>query len=163
MSPGAAVAGTLVALSILVACGKGNANRVQPITEEQRELVLNAVQGLREALNHSPCERIPDLAGEHRRKDWFELCGHLRETWGSWQSFGADYWYRSGSSAIAVEGIAQFTKGNCVVQVVWDLQSASPRMVAFFLRSKEDQVDLPSLLPRHIDPPPVQNRNALPS
>ena len=36
MSSGVTILGSLVALSIIVACGKGNAERVQPITKEQR-------------------------------------------------------------------------------------------------------------------------------
>ena len=155
MSPGAAVLGPLVGLGMLVACGTRNADRVQPITAEQRVRVLNAVQGLQQAFNHSPCGSILDAAaGEQLRKDWIEQCDHIRDTWGDWRSFGANYWYRSGPTAIAAEGIAGFTKGNCTVQVVWGLESPSPRMLAFFLRSKEDQVDFPAPLQRLMDPPP---------
>jgi len=164
MRTSAAVIGPALALIVLVACGKGNADRVAPINDGQRILVLNAVEQLRTALDDGTCESVPDLFAEHLRtgklsQGWAERCRHVRETWGDWRSFGANYWYRAGGSAIAVEGIAEFTKGNCVVQVVWDLQSASPRMLAFFLRSKEDQVDFPSLRPRlYFDPPPRNGR-----
>jgi hypothetical protein len=96
----------------------------------------------------------------HCAGEWIEQCDHIRETWGDWQSFGANYWYRAGPTAIAVEGIAGFTKGNCTVQVVWALESPSPRMLAFFLRSKEDQVDFPPLPRRLMDPPPKPTKSS---
>ena len=154
MNPGAAVLGPLVGLGMLVACGTRNADRVQPIAEAQRARVLSAFQGLQQALNHGPCGSTPDAVGEQQRKDWIEQCDHIRDTWGDWRSFGANYWYRSGPTAIAVEGIAGFAKGNCTVQVVWSLESSSPRMLAFFLRSKDDEVDFPSIGRPHMDPPP---------
>lgn len=160
MSPGAAVLGPLVGLGILVACGARNAGRVQPIAEAQRVRVLSAVQGLRQAINHGPCGSIPDAVGESLRREWIEQCDHIRETWGDWQSFGANYWYRAGPTAIAVEGIAGFTKGNCTVQVVWALESPSPCMLAFFLRSKEDQVDFPPLPRLLMDPPPKPTKSS---
>ncbi len=119
-------------LSLLVGCGKGNANREPPITQQDCVLVLNAVQGLQEALSRSPCGRIPDMVDQSLRRDWVELCRRVRE-WGDWQNFSADHWHRAGSSAIGVEGIGVFTRGNCVVRVVWDLQSASPRMLELLL------------------------------
>jgi hypothetical protein len=161
MSPGASVLGPLVGLGILVACGTGKADRVQPITKEQRVLVLNAVQELRQALNHSPCGSILDVSVEQLRKDWIEQCHHIRETWGDWQGFGVNYWYRAGGTAIAVAGIAQFAKGNCLVQVVWALESPLPRMLAFFLRSKEGYVRFPSPPPRFMDPPLIHSRKAI--
>jgi len=156
MSPGAPVLAPLVGLGILVACGTRNADRVQPIAEAQRAQVLSAVQRLEQALNHSPCESILDSAAEQRPKDWIAQCDHIRETWGDWQSFAANYWYRSGPTAIAVEGIAGFSKGTCTVQVVWGLESQAPRMLAFFLTSKEDQVDFPPWPARLRDPPPFR-------
>lgn len=144
-------------LGILMACGKRNADRAQPITEEQRVRVLNAVQGLQQALNHGACASIPDVPVERLRRDWMEQCQHIREAWGDWQRFGANYWYRSGSTAVAVEGIAEFTKGKCVVQVIWALESPAPRMVAFYLRSSGDQVEFPPLPQRpYMDPPPAR-------
>jgi hypothetical protein len=158
MSLRAVVPCPLVGLGMLVACGTPNADRHQPSTEAQRVRVLNAVQRLRQDLNHSPCESI--LAGrEQLRGAWIEQCDHIRETWGDWQSFGANYWYRSGP-AIAVEGIAGFAKGNCTVQVIWALESPSPRMVAFFLASNEDQVAFPPLPPRFMDPPPTPSKSS---
>ena len=164
MRGGPAIVGPILGLSLLVACGKGNANLHQPVTEGQRASVLHAVQGLREVLNQSPCGSNPDMIAEPLRKAWIERCRHIRETWGDWRSFGANDWYRAGNSYIAVEGIAAFTKGNCIVQVVWDLHSKPPRMVAFFLSSKEDQVCLPCMPPippQYMDPPPRRNRKAI--
>jgi hypothetical protein len=94
------------------------------------------------------------VSDERLRKAWIEQCDHIRETWGDWHSFDANYWYRSGSTAIAVEGMAGFAKGKCNVQVVWGLEFSSPRMLAFFLLSKEDQVVFPPLPPRLMDPRP---------
>ena len=158
MSAGAAVAGSVLALSLLVGCGKENANREPPVTQQERVLVLNAVQGLREALNHSACGNVPDMLGQRLRRDWVELCRQVRE-WGDWQSFGADHWYRAGSTAVGVEGFAVFTKGDCVVKVVWDLQSASPRLLSFSLHY---QVDFPPLPRQFMDPLPLQDRKVIP-
>jgi hypothetical protein len=164
----AGVLSPVLALGILLACGNGNADRVAPITGEQRARILTAVEELRAALNRGPCESVLDLAVERARtgeqsRDWAAKCRHVRETWGDWRSFDANYWYRSGSSAIAVEGIAGFVKGNCVVQVVWDLQSASPLMVFFFLRSNEDRVDFPKVPSPYVDPPTPQVRKNMQS
>jgi len=155
MSSGAAVLGPLVGLGFLVACGTRTADRVQPIGEAQRARVLSAVQGLQQALNHGPCGSILDAGLEQLRKDWIEKCDRIRETWGDWLSFRANFWYRPGATAIAVEGIAGFSKGDCTIQIVWGLESPSPRMLAFFLTSKEDQVDFPPLPSRIMDPPRV--------
>ncbi len=160
--------GPILALSVLLACGKGTADRAAPIGGEQRARILTAVEKLRSALNHGTCESVLDLAVERLRtsvqsQDWAEKCRYVRETWGDWRSFDANYWYRSGNSSIAVEGIAGFTKGNCVVQVVLGVQSASPRMEAFFLRSNDDRVDFPKLPPPYVDPPTMQHRKEMQS
>ena len=158
MSPGTASLSPLLGLSLLVACGTRHADHVQPIAEAQRARVLRAVKGLREDFNHSLCGSISDVADEQLRKNWIEQWDHIRETWGEWRRFAANYWYRSGPDSIAVEGIAGFTKGECTVQVIWILGSPSPRMAAFFLRSKEDEVDFPPLPSRFMDPPPWLTR-----
>jgi hypothetical protein len=153
------VAALTLALSVLTSCGMGNPARVALIGGEQRTLVLNAVEEFRKALNQGTCESALDLAVERLRngkqaQDWVEHCHHIREAWGEWRSFDANYWYRSGNSAIAVEGVAEFTKGSCVVQIVWNVQSTSPRMLWFFLRSRADRIDFPSMpSPQQIDPP----------
>ena len=72
--------------------------------------------------------------------------------------FDANYWYRSGDTAIAVEGIAEFTKGNCVVQVVWNLRGKPAGMLAFFLSSERDTVSFPSLPSPYFDPPHKRGR-----
>jgi hypothetical protein len=97
MRSGASVLGLVAALDIVLACGKGKADRGQPITEQQRVLVLTAVQGLRQSLDHSPCGNFLDVAVEQRREDWMEQCQYIRETWGDWRSFSANYWYRPAS------------------------------------------------------------------
>ena len=162
MRLGVTVLVPLVGLGILVGCGTRNADRVRPIAEKQRGRGLVAVQALEQALNHSLCGSILDTAGEQLRKHWIEQCDHIRETWGDWHSFSANYWYRSGPNAIAVEGLAGFSKGDCTVQVIWDLESRSPRVLAFFLTSKEDQVEFPALPHRLMDAPPIRRRQSWP-
>jgi hypothetical protein len=144
-----------LALSIAVACGTGkDATARQQVSGAERALVANAVEALRKALNAGTCESILDPAvAPARSQDWIERCNHVRDAWGSWQAFHANYWYRSGDTAIAVEGIAEFTKGNCVVQVVWNLRCEPARIMAFFLSSERDRVSFPSLPSPYFDPP----------
>ncbi len=160
--------GLILALSLLLACGKSNADRATSISLAEQARVLTAVEAFRSVLNQGNCEGVLDPAAEQprtdgRSQDWVKKCRHVAETWGEWRSFSANYWYRSGDSAIAVEGMANFTRGNCTVQVVWDLRAASPRMVAFFLRSKGDQVDFPQPPSKNIDPPTKEGREKMQS
>lgn len=145
-----------VGLSILAACVRDNHERVRPITEAERLPALGAVQDLRQNYNHSPCDNL--LGREELRSGWTQSCDHIREDWGQWQRFDAKYWYRAGRDAIAVEGVAGFAKGNCTVQLIWDLVTGSPHMAAFFLQSKDGDEFFPPRPPRFMDPPPVPGK-----
>ena len=165
----AALLSAILALSMLCACGRENPEQAAEVSGEERARLLAAVEGLRTVFNQGHCERVLDLAVERLRTEnqsrkWVGKCGYIRETLGDWRSFEANYWYRAGESAVAVEGAAGFAKDAGVVQVVWDLESASPRMVFFFLRSETDQVDFPEMQwPLRIDPPTKKGRKRMES
>ena len=148
-----AVLGSAAGFAWFAACGARD--RQPPVTERQRVRILQAVQALRGDLNRLPCASILDPARESLRGAWMEGCGHIREKWGDWQSFMPSHWYWAGPAAIAVEGPAHFANGRCDVQIVWDLVTGSPRMLALFVRSKDDEVNFPTpARPRLMDPPP---------
>jgi hypothetical protein len=157
----AVLGGSVLALSMTIACGSGtHVIPDQRVNQEERLLAAHAVEDLRKALNEQTCENILDAAvAQARSQEWREQCTHIRDAWGSWQTFQANYWYRSDDAVIAVEGIAEFAKGKCVVQSIWNLRRSPARMLAFFLRSGQHQVDFPSLPSRYFDPP--QNRRPL--
>ena len=165
----AALLSAILALGLLAGCGRGNPEQAAEISGEERARLLAAVEGLRTLLNQGSCEMVLESAAgwlrtEDQSRDWVEKCSQIRETLGDWRSFEADYWYRSGESAIAVEGAAGFAKGGGVVQVAWDLESGSPRMVFFFLSSKGDRVDFPALQwPLRVDPPTKKGRKRMES
>ncbi len=155
-------AGSVLVLSVTIACGGGTpVIRDERVNQDQRLLAADAVEHLRKALNEQTCEDILDAAaGQARSQEWRERCSHIRDAWGSWQTFQASYWYRSGDAVIAVEGIAEFAKGKCVVRSIWNLRRSPARMLAFSLRSDRDRVDFPSLPPpRYFDPPQNRSRN----
>ncbi len=160
MDRGVIAIGAILALGLLSGCGRGNSNRIRQIPEEHRVLALNAVRGLQHALASGSCDAVLKAGGARLREDWEERCLHIRAIWGEWRSFKANFWYAPAAGQIAVEGVAGFAKGDCTVQVIWDLQSAPPRMTNFFLRSQQESIDFPTLPSRLVDPPTLRGRIA---
>jgi hypothetical protein len=131
----------------LIACNQPRADQ---------RLALDAVQKVREEFNKGGCQAISDEFAERTnqlRQEWIEGCERMRETLGSWQSFGAASAYASARSqqpsTIFVEGRALFVNGDTRetywLESYWHVRDHRAQVYFLYLEGGGKQIALPHL------------------
>ena len=109
----------ICALAIVLAgCSQRTADfSSQPLTDNQRAVVMQAVESLRQTFNSDQtCDAIwAAYAPQHNqyRERWLDDCAHVRAAAGEWRHFT----FRSGDAQLAghwidITGVAEMSGGN---------------------------------------------------
>ena len=145
------VAGTVISIAFLFMAACHSHDRAgkdffdTPIAEGQRQLAVDAVIRLRDAFNNGSCQSIYEGAAAFFRaqslQEWMSQCNDLKETLGSWRTFGASSVVRCGEGPsmfiVCVGGNAGFAKKIAQVDVAWLLDNGRTQLAWISLKQNQ--------------------------
>jgi hypothetical protein len=144
-----AVKCALVAFVFLFVAGCNRAH-------EQQRLALDGIQKLREQFNTGACQAISDEFADRvnqSRQEWLEGCERMRESLGSWKSFGSASAAASSRfqepPTVFVEGRAAFENGDnretYWLESYWHIKNHHAQVYFLYLEGGGKQIALPHL------------------